>query len=521
MAGVLSKDEFLRKAGLPELVLPSSGASFVECAEKAFELLTQTRRFFTRGRLVVELVEDKAGNETLVPLKPAAFRSRLEEYFSLFAWRKHKEKLVLLPTLCSKDTAEGILETTTAFSLLPGISLLVNCPIIAKRNGKLEILERGYHDVHGGIFVLRKGHVPQIPLKDAVKFLLELVQDFDFVTAGDKSRTLAAFIAPALRFGRILDCDFPLDVAEADESQSGKTYRQKLVCAVYGEAPYVINRRKDGVGSLDESISAALISARPFIALDNFRGIVNSQILESALRGVGRVTCRIPYHGEVEIGVDHVYWLLTSNQAEMTRDLANRSIITRIRKRKASNPFKAYPSGDILAHVKHNQLHYLGCVFSVIRPWHNEGKPKAEDHRHDFLEWIGALNWIMQHVFNLSPLLDGHLEEQERISNPHLTWIRAVAVACQKAHHLGEWLKPAEIVDICDTQHVDIRGANPAADDDRRNLTMGRNLSRLFGEQDCIQIGGFSIEFEEKEERDQTQRHVRIRRVYRFTRLEK
>jgi hypothetical protein len=280
VAGVLSKDEFRRKAGLPELVLPSSGASFVESAEKAFEILAQTQRFFTRGRLVVELVEDKAGDETLVPLKPAAFRSRLEEYFSIFAWRKHKEKLVLLPTLCSKDTAEGILETTAVFSLLPGIRLLASSPIITERSGKLGILERGYHDVHGGIFVLRKGNVPEIPLEEAVQSLLELLQDFDFMTAGDKSRALAAFLAPALRFGRVLECDFPLDVAEADESQSGKTYRHKLVCSVYGEAPYVINRREEGVGSLDESISAALISARPFIALENFRGTVNSQILE-------------------------------------------------------------------------------------------------------------------------------------------------------------------------------------------------------------------------------------------------
>ncbi len=337
------------------------------------------------------------------------------------------------------------------------------------------------------------------------------------MTAGDKSRALAAFLAPALRFGRILECDFPLDVAEADESQSGKTYRHKLVCSVYGEAPYVINRREEGVGSLDESISAALISARPFIALENFRGTVNSQILESALRGVGRVPCRIPYHGEVQVGTDHVCWLLTSNQAEMTRDLANRSIITRIRKRKASYPFKSYPSGDVLAHVKHNQLRYLGCVFSVIRHWYSAGKPRVEDHRHDFREPIASLNWIVQRVFNLSPLLDGHREEQERISNPHLTWLRAVAVACQEAHRLGQWLKPGEIVDICDAQQVDIRGANTGADDDQRNLVMGRNLSRSFGEQDCIQVGGFSIDCEEREEKDPSQRHLRMRRVYRFT----
>jgi hypothetical protein len=81
-----------------------------------------------------------------------------------------------------------------------------------------------------------------------------LLSDFDFVTASDKSRAVASFIAPALRFGRLIGADFPLDLAEADESQSGKTYRQKVACAIYGEKPYVIARRENGVGSLDESI---------------------------------------------------------------------------------------------------------------------------------------------------------------------------------------------------------------------------------------------------------------------------
>jgi hypothetical protein len=136
-------------------------------------------------------------------------------------------------------------------------------------------------------------------------------------------------------------------------------------------------------------------------------------------------------------------------------------------------------------------------VFSVILHWYNAGKPRATDTRHDFRESIESLNWIVRYVFGLSPLLDGHREEQERISNPHLTWIRAVAVARQKAHRLDRWLKPGEIVDICDAQVVDF-GASQETNDDQRNLAMGRNLGRALGGRDRIQVGGFLIEFEEK-----------------------
>jgi hypothetical protein len=67
---------------------------------------------------------------------------------------------------------------------------------------------------------------------------------------------------------------------------------------------------------------------------------------------------------------------ITSNGLETTRDLANRSVIIRIRKRPQGHKFKKYDEGDLLAHVVAKQPFYLGCVFSVIRAWHQFGKPR-------------------------------------------------------------------------------------------------------------------------------------------------
>ena len=50
----------------------------------------------------------------------------------------------------------------------------------------------------------------------------------------------------------------------ANESQAGKPLRQRLVRAIYGETAYQIARRDGGVGSVDESLGAALISGKPF-----------------------------------------------------------------------------------------------------------------------------------------------------------------------------------------------------------------------------------------------------------------
>jgi len=86
---------------------------------------------------------------------------------------------------------------------------------------------------------------------------------------------------PALKLGGLIRGFVPADVAEADQSQSGKTFRQNLTGVVYNERSRVVARRVGGVGSVDESFSQALIAGRPFIQLDNFRGALDSQFIEA------------------------------------------------------------------------------------------------------------------------------------------------------------------------------------------------------------------------------------------------
>src|ERR1700676_945296 len=70
-----------------ELVLPSGKMSILECSRKAFSVFAKTNRYFVRGRLITELGKDKKGNELLVQVKPSGLRTRLEEHFTLKAWR--------------------------------------------------------------------------------------------------------------------------------------------------------------------------------------------------------------------------------------------------------------------------------------------------------------------------------------------------------------------------------------------------------------------------------------------------
>jgi hypothetical protein len=509
----------LKPTVLPNLVLPSAEVPYIECAAACFPLLAQTQKFFIRNRSVVQLVTTPDG-KTLVELDPEEFKSYLEKRFNLAKWVTHNGQPALKPSRCSLESAKTLLVTEEARELLPPIRTITNAPIFVEGTNPLgwpcvNVQDKGYYNIRGGILVLRDHKFRDVGLDESVSSLLGLLQDWDFVDGSDKSRALASLLSPALRLGGLLDFDFPLDLAEADQSQAGKSYRQKVIAQLYGEDPFVITKQEEvGVGSMDERISSALLSGRAFVILENVRKQVNSQLLEAILRGQGYVSVRAAYSRVQMISTSGVVWMLSSNRAETTPDLANRSIITRIRKRPEGYLFKKFKEGDLLAHVKANSGYYLSCILTVLNTWVRNGKPRTDDTRHDFREWCQSLDWIVQKVFKLPPLLDGHRSEQERISNPDLNFLREVALIADKAGRLDEKLRAGEIVGLCEAAGLAIPNMRTDADENRRTMHVGRILGNLFKETTRRELSGYTVDRSQHEEYDVGQR--RNLRIYRY-----
>ncbi|MFO0836989.1 MAG: hypothetical protein U1D55_00560 [Phycisphaerae bacterium] len=83
---------------------------------------------------------------------------------------------------------------------------------------------------------------------------------------------------------------------------------------------------------------------------------------------------REPCSGNMAIETGRVLVMLTSNQADFTADLANRSSIVRILKQPEGYRFLAYAEGDILDHVRAHQARYLGAVFAAVQAWYAAGR---------------------------------------------------------------------------------------------------------------------------------------------------
>jgi hypothetical protein len=476
------------------IVLPSGSVSISESARAIFERIGPSRTLFWRGGALVELVIVD-GVAALDVVRPDAFRTRVEKFGNLFAWRTDgRGSASLRSSKLALDDAKAMLAATEAREFLPSIGSVLRCPVITETpSGDVAILGRGYHPEHGGLLIVAGDTPPQVPVAKAAEALPWLLEEFHFQSEGDRARAVAAFITPALRIGGFLRGNVPVDVAEADASQAGKGYRHNMVAALYNEGSYFVTARNGGVGGVDESFAAALISGRPFICLDNFRGRVDSQHLEAFLTCPSLFPARIPHRGEALVDPKRFILQMSSNGLEATRDLANRASICRIRKR------PGFQYRDTLADLQRRQPYFLGAVFSLVAEWIASGKPRSKDCRHDFREWCQILDWIVQELVGCAPLMEGHTEAQERVSNPALSWLRSVALAVESQNRLGLPLIASELVEVCELHAVAIPGG--PADDDRAKRQIGSLCKQLFRGGDGLQLDGFAIERTRREYR--------------------
>ena len=475
------------------IILPGRHVSIVEAGRQIFALIGKVRRVFYRGGRVHEIVAKPDGTRRLDPISPAQFRSRLEIFGKVYAWRSGTNgEPVLKPSLCPEETARALLESPPARELLPNVATLCACPVLAKVGDEMRILGPGWHPIAGGLYVTGGESPPPVPLADAVHALGAMLDDFDFSTPGDRSRGLASLIAPGLRFGSWLNQPLPVDIGEADASQSGKTYRQKCVAAIYREIPNVVVQRTGGVGGLDESLSQKLIDGRPFILFDNLRGRMDSQFLESILTAPGPMPARVPHRGEVQVDSRGFFFQITSNGVETTRDLANRASLVRIRKQSSDYKFKTYPEGDIYRHIVANQAYYLGCVFAVIEEWVANDQPHTEETRHDFREWVQVLDWIVQKIFGAAQLMDGHEDARQRVSDPRRNWLRALCIAMRDAERAGEFYA-SQIAEFALENDIPPPGVRSDADEMTVARKIGSAMASIFRDANEVEIDGFRI----------------------------
>jgi hypothetical protein len=495
LAGINAEVLNLIKAERPNtIILPNDNLQISYAADRIFKQLGAGRELFMRGNLIVELRRDG----TLEPVTQAEFCSRIEgngrrRIVHVIKVNRGQEKptsYVLVPQQCSQNTA-ALLMSAPAAAELPPLAVIADCALLVENaEGALEQLGHGYHEFAGGVLVRTRETPPDVPPNEAVTAILELFSEFQFTTPADKSRAVAQMIGPALRFGGLVAGHALMNAVEAKASQTGKGYLLKLCRTPYSAAAYDVVQKVGGVGSIDETMAQAILAGYSFIAFENMKGRLDSAQLEHALTAREKFSVRVPYKAPVRVDISRVIFQLTSNGVEGTSDLANRLLLVRLEKRQGA--FKEFKEGDLVAHVEARASYYLGCIFAVVREWHGAGKPLLFT-THSFREWVGALDWVVQRVFELPPLLDGHATAVQRIANPGLSWLRLItAEIVRRNWYDGREFSATELLTISNDLNLRVTESD---EEQKQLMAVGRRLGEAFAAADneTITVEGIQV----------------------------
>jgi hypothetical protein len=480
---------------LPVLYLPVNNLTkrSVSC-ETFYKGCAAAQEYFLRDEKFVYVEEDQKRGTILWELTPGDLTSKIEAIFELRKKSVNKETQEIVERGVNLELPEAVLLLATKSEMrkysLP-LRLLSASPVLVAREGEPVILDRrGYHPDEDGIYITGHLPIPGLSIKEAKDLLLDLFRDYDFTRPSDRSRAIAFLLSLALKLGNLLgDSDFPLLVMIGNESQSGKGHLFKLIQAVYGESAWTITQTRGGVGgSLDEAVATALLSGKPFIIIDDVRGDLDSQLLESILRGTGRVAARVPYQRAILTQTNRSIWGLTSNGVVVPKDLTNRSLI--VSHRKQPPDYKHQSSlgwGDeVFVELARRRAEYLGAVFAVIAEWIRRGRPRTDERRHSFRDWVQAADYIVREILGLAPLLDDHEAAQHVLNDPVMGWLREVMKEVEKTNPgLDVTLKAADIGDLCKERGIELPNhkgpfrTGPFGNDDR-NQHIGRLLGNLY-----------------------------------------
>lgn len=485
------------------IVLPNDHVPIPYAAERAFDIMGAGRELFTRGGRIVELERDS----TVSIVTPEQLCSRIQRngrrVMQVNKDRGGNGTFSVASKQCSIDTAR-LLAAELAAKRLPPIALISDSAVLIEHEGELVVLGKGYHEFAGGVLVRGAAKPPIVTLEEAVSALSALFGDFLFIGESDRSRATAQMIGPALRFSKLVRGHAPMSAAEAKRPQSGKGYLVKLTRTPYKARAYDITNKAGGVGSVDETLADAIVRGYSFIAFENWRGRLDSQPLEHALTSHELFSARIPFKGAVLVDASRTMFQLTSNGVEGTPDLAARMLLVRLDKRPGDHPWHVYAEGDLLTHAEARCDYYLGCIHAVIRHWHAAGKPVLPT-THTFREWVGTLDWIVQKVFELPPLLKDHDSAVVRISNPALSWLRVVTHEVIRRRQCERELSASALIECGEAAGSSVPGTKADSTEETTQRIAGRVLGQCFREapDGCLTIDDITVHRIEKTDEEQ------------------
>jgi hypothetical protein len=229
--------------------------------------------------------------------------------------------------------------------------------------------------------------------------MVDLLGDFPFATEADRANALAMLLLPVVR--PAIDGPTPLHLLDAPVQGSGKSLLAEVcLMATCGDTITTTP------GTTDEEewrkkILAALLDGRPYVWVDNVTRMVRAEALDIVLTSRYFSDRRLGLSETVTVPI-RCTWIMTSNNAEISRDLVRRTCWVRIDpqvERPEERPEASYRHPNIKLWVTRNRGQILAAICKLVEAWTDAGSPAYNGQKLGSYEaWCKTIGGILEHA---------------------------------------------------------------------------------------------------------------------------
>jgi putative DNA primase/helicase len=263
----------------------------------------------------------------------------------------------------------------------------------------------------------------------AIELLANILDEFGFVAAVDRSVALSALMTPVLR-GMIPAA--PLHGIRASTAGSGKTFLVDLASAIATARPCPVLAAGEKDEETEKRLVGALLAAYPIVSIDNCNGELGGDLLNQAIEHP-LVRLRVLGDSDIVEIESRATFFATGNGLRVRGDMTRRTIICSLDagvERPELREFKQDPLQRILA----DRGAYVAAVLTIIRAYLAAGQPgRIKPTVASFPDWSNTVRSALVWLKQPDPV---ETMEKAREDDPELTELRQVIGAWH--HHFGD-----------------------------------------------------------------------------------
>lgn len=448
--------------------------------------------FRTNGTLLA-LTADDNDAAVLMPVDKHRLRALLSR---CCVFQETRDGRSATKTITQRSAPDDIVQYLlhTIDERLPIVTHIVHCPTFAPDGTLLD--QPGYHASARLFYDPRPGlTIPPIPERpteadaEQAKSLLndDLLRDFPFVTAADRTHAIALMLLPYVR--GMIPGPTPLHLVEAPIMGSGKSLlAQVLMLPALGTEPSAMAEGGDDA-EWRKRITASILDGSSIIFIDNANSTIASGALAMALTA-REITDRVLGRSEqVRLPV-RCTWLMTTNNAATSTEIARRSIRIRIDPR-VDKPWErnGFKHSDLNGWVKANQGRLIWAACTLIRYGLQHGRPGRL--LGSFEDWAS----LMGRVLNGCGFADflGNLQDlYDRADSEGAAWRELIELWW--ATYGDTSVRAADLYQIVAEHTLDLslRGNTERA----LAVSFGRAISRMADRIFTLETGGMTRQFQ-------------------------